>query len=264
VSEAAESAGLIDERAGDSLFGGGEGGDEGDTSSGGVGGVGGASPKYEAEWLESFEGGKYQTISAAQEAFGGLRRGLTAAQQKLKGFTGPPMTEDGQPGAYEFEVPEGVNAKIDTDNPMFTKLQEWGHKHGMSQEAAQELFAEVYAPSLAAEVGADKDAEMAFLTDHYQSAEVAQQRVAEVFDWASELVGEENIGVLKAVGRTADGILCLDILRSAFQNVTIPSDTIGSGGGMNDAKVQEIMSQHGWEHTAQAAQVYHHLNQKAG
>lgn len=97
------------------------------------------------ETPEWFKSDKYKTVSDQAKAYVDAEKRLGEMGDKIKSFSGAPE-------AYEASLPEGVS--IDTEDPLFAAVQEWGKSINLGQDGYSELinrYAEVQGARQAAE-----------------------------------------------------------------------------------------------------------------
>jgi|GEM_PF-7008420 hypothetical protein len=212
----------------------------------GDGTVSSDQPNYEQPWLESFMGGKYRTVEAAEKGQKALQTEFQALKDKMKSFVGAPIDpESGEPVPYSFKMPEGMEP-LPADDPLMVAVNGWGQKHGLSADAAQEAFDEIIAPLMAGASIGGRDEELRALVDHYGGQDAMQAKVRDVYAWAASLLPADMIDTLKAAGSTKDTVLVLDALQTAVRNRTIGD---GSGGvQLTEAFVNEKARELGIAH----------------
>jgi hypothetical protein len=87
----------------------------------------------------------------------------------------------------DFTLPQGVEFKIDADNPLWAQGQQWAQKNGLTQEAFQEAIALVAGDRVGTAVQIDqaRKAEIGKLGAN------GQARVTAIQTWAQGLLGQE-------------------------------------------------------------------------
>lgn len=207
-------------------------------------------PPAEYEWdgLKTAFGGKYRTLADVEKSTKEAQAKMMKAEQaraamesRLGMLTGPPLDPEGKPRAYDFKVPEGTSGEINPEDPLLQAFTAWGHKWGVPEAAAQELFEGGYVPLIAGETAGAKQAEIAFLADHYGSAEMAVAKVQESFGWAQEILGDDALPLLAAASSVGAVTVLLDRLRAAVTDVRLPSPGATSGSADTEADILAMM-----------------------
>ncbi len=87
----------------------------------------------------------------------------------------------------DFTLPQGVEFKIDADNPLWAQGQQWAQKNGLTQEAFQEAIALVAGDRVgtAAQIDQARKAEIGKLGAN------GQARVTAIQTWAQGLLGQD-------------------------------------------------------------------------
>lgn len=147
------------------------------------------------------------------------------------------------PEKYELNVPEALQEVIkpDNDNPMVAPVMEWAKKHGISQQAFDELTASYYG-QMAPDPEADKkhaEMETAKLKDSL--GDNMKGRLDEIGKWTGAVLGDlrNDEGVKEAITAlttSASGVMVLDKIMRASGERTIPS---GKDGGSRPALSQD-------------------------
>lgn len=205
----------------------------------------GAGPEagYEHEFLKTYQGGKYRTVEDMSKAHASAQTAIQDLKGKLGGFNGAPADEAGNFLGYDLTLPEGWEGEIDAAGPEMESFKEWGKRHNMSGEAAQDAFENVYLPLIAGVQSALKEDNANALTALYGSAEVANEQTRGAFEWAAGLLrnSPDAIEQLREAGSNYLIVPVLHSLREAIQSNRLGRGDAG-GAKSADARYQELLS----------------------
>ncbi len=112
----------------------------------------------------------------------------------------------------DFQIPQGLEFKIDATKPEFGKLQAAAVKHGLSSEAVSDLFG-IYAETMVgseATLNAAKQAEIAKLGSN------GPARVTQLETFFTGLVGADGAAQIKGMMVTAPIVQALEAVTAKF------------------------------------------------
>ena len=156
--------------------------------------------KGEGEAPEWFKSNKYKTVADQAKAYAGL-------ESKLGAFTGSP--EDG----YKVELPEGIDAEIDAEDPMLVNFNEWATEAGLSQEAHSKLM-EIYVNGL-------MEAQPSIDDEIKRMGKDAPQRINDFTSWAKTNFDESEFATLQSLATTAEGFGVLEKMRGMLRETDV-------------------------------------------
>jgi hypothetical protein len=185
--------------------------------------------EYEHEGLKGIQGGKYRKLEDVDKALGESSRegkelaakvaDLEAQAAAGTGGGAPKDAATGAPIPYEFKSPEGMEGLelLPADSPLTIAVNEFGQRHNMSAEMAQDAYENIIIPMMAGnEVGAQEH-EQQELTDFYKSATVAEAKVKEAYAWAADLAPDMAEDI-RSIGDRASTTKVLIALKDAVQS----------------------------------------------
>ena len=156
--------------------------------------------KGEGEAPEWFKSNKYKTVADQAKAYSGL-------ESKLGAFTGAP--EDG----YNVELPEGIEAQIDAEDPMLVSFNEWATEAGLSQERHTELMGIYMNGMLEAQPSIDDEIK--------RMGKDAPQRINDFTSWAKANFDEGEYATLESLATTAEGFSILEKMRGMSRETDV-------------------------------------------
>ena len=161
--------------------------------------------KGEGEAPEWFKSSKYKTVADQAKAYASL-------EPKLGAFTGSP--EDG----YKVELPEGIDAEINAEDPMLVNFNEWATQAGLSQEKHTELMT-IYVNGL-------MEAQPAIDDEIKRIGKDAPQRINDYTSWAKANFNEGEFETIQSLATTAEGFGILEKMRGMLRetDVAAPSN----------------------------------------
>lgn len=168
----------------------------------------------EGEAPEWFKADKYKSVSDQAQAY-------TEAEKKLGAFTGAPeeyelaLPED-------FEVPEGVDVKLDKDDPLMAMVIPWAKENGFSQDRFQELVG-MYVKNQVTEYQ-DGETNMAE-TQGNQKALLganADARLNELSKWGQSNLDPEMFGKFRESLTTAASVEAFEFIIGKTRNAQMP------------------------------------------
>lgn len=123
----------------------------------------------------------------------------------------PQKAEDYQVGnTKEFKAPEGVDFKLDVNDPLFGQAKAWAHKHGLSQDA----FLEAIDLVSARDVGSQASLQAARTAEINKLGPNGPARVDAVARWWNSVTGDngKTLGRVLAMAPTADTVVAIESL----------------------------------------------------
>jgi len=156
--------------------------------------------KGEGDAPEWFKSSKYKTVADQAKAYAGL-------ESKLGAFTGAP--EDG----YKVELPEGMDAEIDAEDPMLVSFNEWAAEAGLSQEKHTELMG-IYANGL-------MESQPAIEDEIKRMGKDGPQRINDFTSWAKNNFDEAEFETLQGLAITAEGFGILEKMRGMLRETDV-------------------------------------------
>ena len=177
--------------------------------------------KGEGEAPEWFKSGKYKTVADQAKAYAGL-------ESKLGAFTGSP--EDG----YKVELPEGIDAEIDAEDPMLVNFNDWATEAGLSQEAHSKLM-EIYVNGL-------MEAQPAIDDEIKRMGKDAPQRINDFTSWAKANFDESEYQTLEGLATTAEGFGILEKMRGMLRETDVSApDNVKSVDNTTKEALDELV-----------------------
>lgn len=116
-----------------------------------------------------------------------------------------------------FKPPEGVEFKIDPNNPLWAQGRAWARKHGLSQEA----FSEAIALVAGDRIGTEATIKKAFDGEIAKLGTAGPQRVDAVTQWITAMGGDKHGAALAKVLKmapVASTIEAFETLMQKFQS----------------------------------------------
>ena len=156
--------------------------------------------KGEGDVPEWFKSSKYKTVADQAKAYAGL-------ESKLGAFTGAP--EDG----YKVELPEGIDAEIDAEDPMLVSFNEWAAEAGLSQDKHTELMG-IYVNGL-------MESQPAIEDEIKRMGKDAPQRINDFTSWAKANFDESEYATLEGLATTAEGFGILEKMRGMSRETDV-------------------------------------------
>jgi hypothetical protein len=156
--------------------------------------------KGEGDVPEWFKSSKYKTVADQAKAYASL-------EPKLGAFTGSPE------GGYTVELPEGVEAELDAEDPMLISFNEWATEAGLSQEKHTELMA-LYVNGL-------MESQPAIEDEIKRMGKDAPQRINDFTAWAKTNFDEAEFETLQGLATTADGFVILEKMRGMLRETDV-------------------------------------------
>jgi len=160
----------------------------------------------------------------------------TQLSSKFGSFTGAP-------DAYEFALSEQLTEngiELDADDPLISQFTEMAKEANMSQDMANKLV-NMFVESEYARSGANGEAEtarqaeqMALLGDN------ANQRVANISNWAKANLTAEQAEGLQDAATTAAGVQAIEALIAKSKNAPMQTADINPAGATNMAELQAL------------------------
>lgn len=95
----------------------------------------------------------------------------------------------------DFKPPAGIDYKLDTANPAMGNIRSWAHKHGVSQDAVNEVLG-IYAGN---EVGTQQGIATARAAEIAKLGTTAPARVDNVINWLTGMDSSADKGDAKAL-----------------------------------------------------------------
>jgi hypothetical protein len=177
--------------------------------------------KGEGDAPEWFKSSKYKTVADQAKAYAGL-------ESKLGAFTGSP--EDG----YKVELPEGIDAEIDAEDPMLVNFNDWATEAGLSQEQHTKLMG-IYVNGLV-------ESQPAIDDEIKRMGKDAPQRINDFTSWAKANFDESEFETLQGLATTAEGFGILEKLRgmSRETDVAAPSTAQTVDSTTKDALYERV------------------------
>lgn len=126
-----------------------------------------------------------------------------------------PQTDD----AYKvelpssFKAPEGVEFKIEADNPLWAQGRAWARKHGLTQEA----FSEAIALVAGDRIGTQTSIKQAFDAEVAKLGAAGPQRVDAVTQWISAMGGDKHGAALARVMKMAPVASTIEAFEALMQ-----------------------------------------------
>jgi hypothetical protein len=177
--------------------------------------------KGEGEAPEWFKSSKYKTVADQAKAYAGL-------ESKLGAFTGSP--EDG----YKVELPEGMDAEIDAEDPMLVSFNEWAAEAGLSQERHTELLG-IYANGL-------MESQPAIEDEIKRMGKDAPQRINDFTAWAKNNFDEAEFETLQGLAITAEGFGILEKMRGMLRETDVSApDNVKSVDNTTKEALEELV-----------------------
>jgi hypothetical protein len=99
----------------------------------------------------------------------------------------------------DFKLPQGVEFKLDTAKPEFSKFQQVAHKHGLAPDAVTDMLG-VYAETL---VGSQASIQQAYQAEINKLGANGPARVTAIDTFFTGLIGAQKAGELKKMMVTA-------------------------------------------------------------
>lgn len=183
-------------------------------------------------------GDKYKTV---QDLLNGTSAAVAQRDQyaeRLKGFPGAPLAEDGTTPAYKFTAPEGYEAEIDTANPLYEKLTSMLAKAGASQEVYDGITG-LLVQYEAARGDRDVAETMETLAQVYHTPELRDAKLAELNRFYNPLLPTDARKLLAEVSTDARVVQIFDHLKAALTASNISVD-INGGQTPGAAKVEQL------------------------
>lgn len=192
-------------------------------------------PPYDHPFLETYAKGKYRTFDDFGKHMEGVTKEMKQSQTKAQAlemrlgqWKGPPVDDEGKPRPYSFTPREGSQlGDIDPTSPEFEAVNAWGHKHGASEEALQELFSLAYEPLLDSIIDGNMDRETKLSIARYGSPEAAAEAASTVATWLADRLGEDLYPQIRK-GITTDG--AIKVFELLMQGESAGPSLIGKGG----------------------------------
>jgi hypothetical protein len=177
--------------------------------------------KGEGDAPEWFKSNKYKTVADQAKAYAGL-------ESKLGAFTGAP--EDG----YKVELPEGIDAEIDAEDPMLVNFNDWATEAGLSQEAHSKLM-EIYVNGL-------MEAQPAIDDEIKRMGKDAPQRINDFTSWAKANFDESEYQTLQGLATTAEGFGILEKMRGMLRETDVSApDNVKSVDSTTKEALDELV-----------------------
>jgi hypothetical protein len=177
--------------------------------------------KGEGEAPEWFKSNKYKTVADQAKAYSGL-------ESKLGAFTGAP--EDG----YNVELPEGIEAQIDAEDPMLVSFNEWATEAGLSQEKHTELMGIYMNGMLEAQPSIDDEIK--------RMGKDAPQRINDFTSWAKSNFDEGEFETLQGLATTAEGFGILEKMRGMLRETDVSApDNVKSVDSTSQEALYELV-----------------------
>jgi hypothetical protein len=177
--------------------------------------------KGEGDAPEWFKSNKYKTVADQAKAYAGL-------ESKLGAFTGAP--EDG----YKVELPEGIDAEIDAEDPMLVNFNDWATEAGLSQEAHSKLM-EIYVNGL-------MEAQPAIDDEIKRMGKDAPQRINDFTSWAKANFDESEYQTLEGLATTAEGFGILEKMRGMLRETDVSApDNVKSVDNTTKEALDELV-----------------------
>ena len=177
--------------------------------------------KGEGDAPEWFKSNKYKTVADQAKAYAGL-------ESKLGAFTGAP--EDG----YKVELPEGIDAEIDAEDPMLVNFNDWATEAGLSQEAHSKLM-EIYVNGL-------MEAQPAIEDEIKRMGKDAPQRINDFTSWAKANFDESEYQTLEGLATTAEGFGILEKMRGMLRETDVSApDNVRSVDSTTKEALDELV-----------------------
>lgn len=183
-------------------------------------------------------GDKYKTV---QDLLNGTSAAVAQRDQyaeRLKGFPGAPLAEDGTTPAYKFTAPEGYEAEIDVDNPLYGKLTSMLAKAGASQEVYDGITG-LLVQYEAARADRDVADTMEKLAEIYHTPELRDAKLGELNRFFNPMLSTDARKLLAEVSTDARVVQIFDHLKAAMTASNISVD-INGGTAPVDAKVDQL------------------------
>jgi hypothetical protein len=178
--------------------------------------------KGEGEAPEWFKASKYKTVADQAKAYASL-------EPKLGAFTGSP--EDG----YKVELPEGIDAEIDAEDPMLISFNEWAKESGLSQEKHTELMS-IYVNGL-------MESQPSIENEIKRMGKDAPQRINDFASWAKANFDDSEYETLQGLATTAEGFSILEKMRSMSRETDVSApDNVKSVDSTSQEALYELVS----------------------
>lgn len=184
---------------------------------------------------------------------GALAKAVTDLRRQLSGAGRAPV-----PDAYELSVPDDLAERItaDADHPLAAPTMEWAKKHGLSQDAFNELTGLFYgaeAESAAAEEDWTRTQSEAL--DAALGADAAREKAA-LGKWVGGLLGRElssnpdMLAEANALASSAAGVLLLKALRDRIGERPLPGSSDAGGSALNAADLTRLQASPAYQNSA--------------
>lgn len=181
-----------------------------------------------------YDGTKYKSVADQAKAYKEAQGLLGTQSAKLKEYEGKIAALPKAPETYAFNLPDAYkdSMEIKSDDPSLSKLSTIAKKHGISQDAFNEIFG----------VGVDLIANYE-LTDLAQEktliGENADSRITAVKDWVKANVGEDQVaGIDRLLGvwsRPSDVFKVLEGIITGKRDPALPKGETESVGSSLEA-----------------------------
>ena len=112
----------------------------------------------------------------------------------------------------DFKLPQGVEFKLDTAKPEFSKMQQVAHKHGLSPDAVSDMLG-VYAETL---VGSQASIQQAHQAEIAKLGANGPARVTALNQFFTGLVGTDGAKAIHAMMVTAGIVQALESVAAKF------------------------------------------------
>ena len=167
----------------------------------------------EGETPEWFKGDKYKTVADQAKAY-------TEAEKRLGAFTGAPE-EYSLDLPEGYELPEGVEATLDKEDPLAVAFTAWGKENNVSQKAFSDMLA-MYMDQQVRDYEAmtgTAQAEMERLGD------TGASRLDALAKWGKANMDEELFEKFRSAMVTADAVEAFEYVIGKTRNAQMPDPT---------------------------------------
>jgi len=191
------------------------------------------APVERPEWLPE----KFKSAEDLATAYSSLEGKLGQKEEEYRDSFLKEMEEQAYANrpasAGDYELPEGIDQELATDN----ELLDWWSKTSFENGYSQEEFSEginMYLNAINADVP-DYDEELSRLGDN------ANARTEAVSLFANQFFPEEQLGAIERMCETADGVMALETIMNAMKQ-TGPSVDGTPAGVLNEKALQQMMN----------------------
>jgi hypothetical protein len=152
------------------------------------------------------------------------------------------------PETYELRVPEALAGRFqaDPEQPIAKAAMAFAKKHGLSQEAFDELAATYFEGQ--AGNALDPAAEMAALEKAFGGKDAAKAEMDGISQWASGLLGQDfakNPGILaaaEALASSAEGVLLLKAFKDRIGEKGVPAARTSSEPVLSEESLRALQA----------------------